>query len=218
MIRTAVLIDGGHVRALATAAKFKYDPDLIEAVAHACVDADEALLRILYYDCALFEGTVKLPVRGGDHEFKASDAWLRDLASRDLFAVRRGVLKFRGWKPKKIPVATQSLADKDFKADFEQKGVDMRIGLDMAIFADHRSVDRIVLVSGDTDCVPAMKHVRKAGLQVVLVGFPNGRDIPELRWHCDFYRRVAWPEAKKMGPRRAAPVVGTGPVAEAAKA
>lgn len=69
----------------------------------------------------------------------------------------------------------------------------MRIGLDMATFSEKRTVDRIILVSGDTDCVPAMKHVRKAGLQVVLVSLPNGRKIPELLWHSDFERLVAWP-------------------------
>ena len=151
---TAVLIDGGHLRALARAAKHTYNPDFIEKVALGCVEADEHLLRVLYYDCSLFEGTVKLPVSGNEHTFTASDHWLRDLASRERFAVRRGVLKFRGWKPKKIPVATAKLADDDFKPDFEQKGVDMRIGLDMATFAEQRSIDRIVLVSGDTDSCP----------------------------------------------------------------
>lgn len=181
------------MRALARAAKHKYTSDYIEKVALACVEADEVLLRVLYYDCALYEGTVKLPVSGGPHEFKASDQWLRDLAAKDLFAVRRGVLKFRGWKPKKIPIASATLADADFSPDFEQKGVDMRIGLDMASFSDGKIVDRIILVSGDTDCVPAMKHARKAGLQVVLIALPNGRVTPELLWHADYSRLVAWP-------------------------
>lgn len=178
---------------MARAAKKKYDPDYIEKVALACVDADEVLLRVLYYDCARFSGTVKLPISGTDHEFKSSDQWLRDLAAKDLFAVRRGILKFRGWKPKKVPLAAATLTDADFNADFEQKGVDMRIGLDMATFSEQQSVDRVILVSGDTDCVPAMKHVRKAGLQVVLINLPNARKIPELLWHSDFERRIAWP-------------------------
>ena len=44
------------------------------------------------------------------------------------------------------------------KPVFEQKGVDMRVGLDIAAFANRRSVDRIVLVTGDTDMIPAMKQ------------------------------------------------------------
>jgi uncharacterized LabA/DUF88 family protein len=188
------MIDGGHVRALARAAKHKYTPDYIEKVALACVAADEEPLRFLYYDCARFVGTVKLPVTQAPHEFKASDQWLKDLAAKDLFAVRRGVLKFRGWKPKRGSLkAGGPPADADFEADFEQKGVDMRIGLDMATFSERRSVDRIVLLTGDTDCVPAMKQARKAGLQVVLVSLPNARKIPELLWHSDFERLIAWP-------------------------
>lgn len=51
-MKVAVLINGGHLRALAKDARRHYDPDLIEKAAHACVEADEVLLRVLYYDCA----------------------------------------------------------------------------------------------------------------------------------------------------------------------
>ena len=192
-LRTAILIDGGHLRERAKKAGLWYGNDLIEQVARACVVDDEVLLRILYYDCAPFEGTAKLPVSGEDHVFKGSDAWLNQLASRELFAVRRGVLKFRGFKPKSVPMNAGGLRDSDFTPDFEQKGVDMRIGLDMASFSERRSVERITLISGDTDCVPAMKHARKAGIQVTLVKFPELNLPTELKWHTDYIREVQWP-------------------------
>lgn len=194
MPKISVLIDGGHLRALAKVARIPYTPDGIEKIAHACVQADETLLRILYYDCAPYVGKAKLPVSGAEYEFTGSDLWLKDLASRDLFAVRRGVLKFRGFKPKRIPISPTELTDDDFKPDFEQKGVDMRIGLGIANHASTRSVDRIILMSGDTDCLPAMKHARISGLQIVLVSLPNHKLAPELLWHCDFVRPVAWPQ------------------------
>ena len=193
MTRVSVLIDGGHLRVLTRKTGRTYNPDYIEKVAHACVHADETLLRILYYDCAPFVGKVALPVSGNEHEFKGSDTWLKTLAQKDLFAVRRGVLKFRGFKPKRIPIAPAQLTDADFEPDFEQKGVDMRIGLDIANHAATKSVDRIILVTGDTDCLPAMKHARINGLQVVIVSFPNHRVASELLWHSDFERHVAWP-------------------------
>lgn len=191
--RVSVLIDGGHLRVLARNAGYKYDPDYIEKVAHACVKEGEKLLRILYYDCAPYSGKVKLPVSGNTKEFEGSDGWLKELAAKDLIAVRRGVLKFRGFKPRKVPIVGRDLKDEDFKPDFEQKGVDMRIGLDIANHASHRSVDKIILVSGDTDCLPAMKHARISGLQIVLVTFPDHRIAPELLWHADYERRIAWP-------------------------
>ncbi len=193
MARIAILIDGGCLRTRTKQANLQYDPNHIEAVALKCPLTDENLLRILYYDCAPYGGSVKLPVSGKPHTFPGSDAWLRELARKDLFAVRRGVLKFRGFVPNKIPLASTHLTDADFKPSFEQKGVDMRIGLDIAQYANAKSVERIVLLTEDTDCVPAMKHARKAGLQVVLISLPNSHLAPELREHSDFLRSVAWP-------------------------
>ncbi|WP_421952786.1 NYN domain-containing protein [Pelagibacterium sp.] len=193
MRKAVILIDGGHLRVLARRDGHAYDPDFIERFARECVSEDESLMRVLYYDCAPYSGTVKLPVSGEERLFESNDGWLRDLASRDLFAVRRGVLKFRGFVPRRIPIASSRLADEDFKPSFEQKGVDMRIGLDIATFSEKALVDRIILVSGDTDCVPAMKHARISGLQLVLVELPNHRLASELVWHSDIRRAVKWP-------------------------
>jgi uncharacterized LabA/DUF88 family protein len=192
-MRIAILIDGGHLRVLARGAGHKYSPDFIEKVARVCVNPDETILRVLYYDCAPYVGKARLPVSGKPHEFNGTDAWLRQLAAKDLFAVRRGVLKFRGFKPKTVPVSSTALTDADFKPDFEQKGVDMRIGLDIATFCNTKAVDRIVLITADTDCIPAMKHARIAGLQIVLVTFGSQRPTQELLWHADFERPVSWP-------------------------
>jgi uncharacterized LabA/DUF88 family protein len=191
--RVAILIDGGFLRVVAKKAKRKYDPDFIEAFAQVCKSAEEAIFRVLYYDCAMYAGTVKLPVSGTSHTYTANDAWLHALSHKDLFAVRRGVLKFRGFRPKKTPVAPATLTDADFEPIFEQKGVDMRIGLDIAAYSDNHAVDRIILVSGDTDCVPALKYGRRAGLQTVLIEPAKERLAPELFAHADFRRIVALP-------------------------
>ena len=188
-----MFIDGGHLRVLVRQAGFRYDPDYIEAVAHACVAGDETLLRVLYYDCAPYQGNPKLPVSGKPAVFQGSDEWLKVLAAKPLLAVRLGTLKFRGFEPKRIPIVADALSDDDFKPRFEQKGVDMRLGLDIVSYAADRSVDRVILVTGDTDCLPVMKRARTAGLQVVLVQFPKQRLARELLWHSDFQRPVEWP-------------------------
>lgn len=190
---TAVLIDGGHLRVAARKAGLEFNPAFIVAVAHAALAPDERPFRFLYYDCAPYSGTVKLPVSGRPYEFAGSDAWLKDLASRDLFAVRRGILKFRGWIPKKTPLSADQLDDEHFAPSFEQKGVDMRIGLDVAKFCETKAAARIVLMSGDTDCVPALKYARIAGLRTVLAVVPGHRPAPELTWHVDYVRQVSWP-------------------------
>ena len=189
--KVAVLIDGGFLRVVAKRIQKTYDPDFIESFAHQCRGTDEDIFRILYYDCAMYSGTVKLPVSGNAFEFKSNDNWLHVLSHKNLFAVRRGVLKFRGYKPRKTPVAPTTLTDDDFEPVFEQKGVDMRIGLDIAAYSANHAVDRIILVSGDTDCVPALKYGRRAGLQTVLVEPPTMKLAPELLAHADFKRVVS---------------------------
>jgi uncharacterized LabA/DUF88 family protein len=164
--RIAVLIDGGHLRVYTRKSGNLFVPDYIEKIAHGCALADEVIQRILYYDCRPYDGEATLPVSGTKKAFGGSDKWLHDLSHKDLFAVRIGVLKFRGFilKQSRIPFTpTVPLTDSDFEAKFEQKGVDMRIGLDMATISANHSVDLIAVVTNDTDCIPAMKHARRAG-------------------------------------------------------
>lgn len=194
MKRVVVLIDGGYLRAITRNAGLQYDAGFIESFALNCKSTDEEIFRILYYDCASFEGVKRLPVSGTLFHFMSNDQWLRELAKKELFAIRKGILKFRGFKPRKTPVGSGvPLTDADFKADFEQKGVDMRIGLDIATYSENRAVDRIVLVSNDTDLSAALKYGRRAGLQVVLVELPSCRSAPEMLTHSDFKRPVSWP-------------------------
>jgi uncharacterized LabA/DUF88 family protein len=195
MKKVAILIDGGHVGAIAKKkAGRHFDADFVERLAMTCAIATEEIQRILYYDCDPYIGKVKMPVSGLMRDFAASNQLTRELARKDLIAVRRGVLKFRGWVPRTIPIAGGTpLSDADFKPSFEQKGVDMRIGLDMANYAANRAVELIALCSNDTDCVPAMKYARRAGLQVALICIPHCLPTPELVAHCDFVRKVPWP-------------------------
>jgi uncharacterized LabA/DUF88 family protein len=78
----------------------------------------------------------------------------------------------------------QPLNDADFVLDMSQKGVDMRIGLDMARLALREMVRTIIVVTGDSDFIPAFKFVRREGVKVILE--PMGANPrPELRAHAD---------------------------------
>ena len=63
----------------------------------------------------------------------------------------------------------------------------MRIGLDIASITLKRQASVIVLVTGDSDFVPAVKLARREGVQVVLD--PLWKSIPDdLREHIDALR------------------------------
>lgn len=82
------------------------------------------------------------------------------------------------------------LRDEDFRLDLRQKGVDMRLGLDIASLAYKRQVNQIVLLSGDADFVPAAKLARREGIDIVLD--PMWATIrADLHEHIDGLRSVA---------------------------
>ncbi|EON78900.1 hypothetical protein ADIS_0797 [Lunatimonas lonarensis] len=52
--------------------------------------------------------------------------------------------------------------------DFNQKMVDIKIGLDIASITLKGQVDQIILISGDSDFVPAAKLARREGIDFLL--------------------------------------------------
>ncbi len=118
--KVVVMLDGGHLRVHAKSAGRPYDPEYIEKIGLACFNSSEMIHRIMYYDCAPFNGTAIQPVSGTQRTFTGSDAWLKKLSYKDLFSVRLGVLKFRGFvlNTNKIPYTPgQPLTDADFHPD-----------------------------------------------------------------------------------------------------
>lgn len=94
-------------------------------------------------------------------------------------------------------LSLDDLGEKHFTLAVNQKGVDMKIGVDIASLAYKKQVDKIVLISGDSDFVPAAKLARREGIDFVLD--PMWVDIkPELFEHIDGLRTFAPNPTKKI--------------------
>lgn len=146
-------------------------------------ETQDILFRAFYYDCKPFSGKVK------DHSgkkiidysqtksFNAQNRLLDDVAKLEQFALRLGELSFTGWKKNRYTAK--------WEPDFRQKSVDMKFGLDIATMASKHTVDKIVLVAGDSDFIAPIKMARTEGLLVYL--YPMGNNIKEsLVKHCDY--------------------------------
>lgn len=84
-------------------------------------------------------------------------------------------------------LSIDELTTKDFYLTSKQKGVDMKIGIDIASLAYKKQVDKIVLIAGDSDFVPAAKLARREGIDFVLDSL--GRKIKDdLFEHIDGLR------------------------------
>lgn len=141
------------------------------------------LYRIFFYDCAPLMKKTQLPVSKKAFDLSKSDtATARLSIHRKLESVRKIALRLGrlnegfDWRPKPEAVSRWLSAkenfnptDDDFSINTTQKGVDMRLGLDVASMAFKRQVDQIVLVAADGDFVPAVKLARREGIDVVLV-------------------------------------------------
>ncbi len=104
---------------------------------------------------------------------------------RERFRVkrRRWLAVWPRWLPTdKNP---REIVANDLIPDIKQKGVDIRIGMDIASLAVKRIVDTLVLVTGDSDFVPAMKFARKEGLRVYLETLGHGVRR-QLKVHADY--------------------------------
>ncbi|HEX6044708.1 MAG TPA: NYN domain-containing protein [Pyrinomonadaceae bacterium] len=129
---------------------------------------------------------------------KSENSQSQELAILDNVALRSGELSFDGWLIKPLSVVQilrtgRALAPTDFVPDLKQKHIDMKIGLDIAWLASKRIVERIVLITADSDFVPAMKFARREGVQVVLVTMGHTRVKRELKVHADELRSVVYP-------------------------
>lgn len=174
--------------------------DQLNEIDHAA-NPVQLLYRTFYYDARPYTRKEHKPVSGSAIDYaKTNQARFREqlfdlLRSSRSVAVRLGEIRrepSRSWTLNSEPqkrllngsLALVDLTDDDFSPAIRQKGVDMRIGLDIAALTLKRHVDTIVLVSGDSDFVPAAKLARREGIRFVLD--PLWNHIPaDLNEHID---------------------------------
>ena len=198
--RYAILLDGGFVTKKLEAKLGQFpNAGAIEAECQRIANHKELqgrdLLRIYFYDAEPFTETLKNPLDGSTSNmsmtpvFRQHTSLLDKLELTPHFAVRRGEIVHKGWKLgrtalRSLVKTSRPLTGKDIIPDLAQKGVDLRIGLDIARLALREMVDTVVVVTGDCDLVPAFKFARREGVRVFLDYMGHGvrRD---LKAHAD---------------------------------
>lgn len=94
-------------------------------------------------------------------------------------------------------ITIEDLSSEDVFYSATQKGVDMKLGIDIASLAYKKHVDRIVLIAGDSDFVPAAKLARREGIDFVLDPM-WARVKPDLFEHIDGMRSAKKKTRKKI--------------------
>lgn len=220
MKKVAILVDGGFYQKRANYIFGEKSPkdraiELVE-YCHRHLSKDEELYRIFYYDCKPSEKTVYHPLLKTSIDLKKSSIYdwygefFQCIISKRKVALRIGELldssigyTLSASAVKKLcrkEITVDDLTESDFSLNIQQKGVDMRIGLDIASMAQKKLVDQIILIAGDSDFVPAAKHARREGIDFILD--PLWQTIkPSLFEHIDgLNSKVSKPGIGKIDP------------------
>lgn len=219
MIRTAILVDGAFYRKRAyyfwgdKTPKERADELEYYCKRHIVEEKKEpaTLYRVFYYDCPPTSKKIYHPLTQRTIDLKNTPnyAWsqefYKELTHRRKFALRMGQLAeeqahyiLSEKATKKLcrgDITISDLKKSDFVLDLKQKGVDMRIGIDISSLSFKKQVDRIILISGDSDFVPAAKQARREGIDFILdpMRSPIKEDLFE---HIDGMRTKAPKERK----------------------
>lgn len=177
--------------------RIEYDSNNIKRIVR------DDLYRIFFYDCHPSRKQVFNPLTKKTENLAVSKSYLFRMEMHEkLTCMRKVALRFGELREasigytfdqktvKSLLMGKMQLADitqNNMSLSIAQKGVDMRIGLDIASLAYKKQVTKIVLISGDADFVPAAKLARREGIDFVLD--PMGNKIaPSLNEHIDGLR------------------------------
>ena len=163
MYRLAIFVDGGYLDSLATdefgirVDQSKLGEEIRRIVAAKTPNSVD-LLRTLYYDCLPYQSNP--PTTEEKVRFSKKRSYFDMLRNLPRFDVREGRLVFRG-------------LDKSGKQIFQQKRVDLLLGLDFALLSGKRQITHVAVVSGDSDLLPAFKVAKEEGISVWLFHGPR---------------------------------------------
>lgn len=180
----AILLDGGFVTKVLQARLGKYpaaDDVLVECerILKLPDFVDHDLLRIYFYDARPASGVIQNPADKSEIDLSSTpvhshySALLDALELKPNVALRLGETVTGGWM-----IGNRAFKDmiknprpamaKDLVPNIQQKGVDLRIGLDIARLSLRENVSSIVIVTGDSDLIPAFKFARREGVRIYL--------------------------------------------------
>lgn len=196
-MRLAIIVDGGFIlrialkkhglqfenTELADALHKWLTRTLPESLGEA-LNREIFLFRIYYYDCYPYIGTIKNPFNGVSKESRETQrtVFLDTLSRKSHVFFKAGRLSISGWKVKdlnKKVLEQTALSGDDMEPQFQQKGIDVQISLDVGQLVHQKSVDSLIFITGDSDFVPIMNHARQQGVLVYLchLGRPLSQEL-----------------------------------------
>ena len=175
MARLAIFIDAGYSNALARDTfKLRIDYDKFRSQIHRVIAENTVepldLLRTYYYGCLPYQSNP--PTTEESERMSRESAFFAALRNLSSFNVREGRLAFRGYHLNGQPI-------------FQQKGVDLLLGLDFALLSAKHQITHAAVVSGNSDLIPAFEAAQQKGIKTWHIHGPERSFARELWQRAD---------------------------------
>jgi len=161
MDKAAVFIDGGYLARVLKDEHGEVAVDFASLSEKLCQGCDR--LRTYYYTCMPYQSSP--PTAEERERYASMDRFIYSLRRIPRFEVRLGKLSY-------------------IKGDFVQKRVDVLLSVDLVRMSWGRQIQRAVLLSGDSDLVPAVQAAKEAGI-LTQVYYSRRSVHDELLQACD---------------------------------
>ena len=149
--RTAIFTDGAY---LSYVLRNEFNQARLDFQKLSNAMAGEVeILRTYYYDCLPYQSNP--PTQDERQRHAAARRFHNALQLLNRFEVRLGRLEFRG-------------LDLDGNLRFEQKRVDILLGVDLVQLAAKGHIQEAIIVAGDSDFIPAIVAAKADGVIVRL--------------------------------------------------
>jgi len=161
MAKCAILIDGGYLDKVLEKDFFRTRVDIGKLGDELSQGMER--MRTYYYHCMPYQSDP--PTEEEYKRFAAMDSFICSLKRLPRFQFRQGKLQ-------------------KIEGQYKQKRVDILMAVDLVRMSAEGQIDKAILITGDSDLVPAIDSAKDSGTVIELHYSPNARH-DELLQACD---------------------------------
>ncbi len=166
MVRIAIFIDGAYLQ---FALKDEFASASVDmAKLSTLIAGGREILRTYYYDCLPYQSAT--PTADESRRLSRKQGFFSALEDLPRFQVRQGRVEFRGNDAQGRPI-------------FQQKRVDILMGVDLALLSAKRQITDAAVLAGDSDFLPAIEAAKQEGVCLHL--FHGAKPHRDLVKACD---------------------------------
>lgn len=156
MDKVGIFIDGGYLQKILQK-DFNSSAIDFSKFIHMLADKDP-ILRAYYYNCMPYKSNP--PTQEEAERFAKMQKFVDSLEMIDRFQVRLGKLEYRG-------------TSNNGQRIFQQKRVDILLGCDLVLLSAKQKIGKAIIVTGDSDFIPAIEIAKNEGVEIELVFSPQ---------------------------------------------